>query len=288
MPEHINVNDYTTRIIKSPEFVAYRQRAALLERSQSNGEKIESKKKAIKLGARATALSFTKESGYRSPEGDVLNLYSHIDDFSRSQTILDTKNLTRDQRRAYKGPVIEFNHALKAVIDSHPKENFHTLLGTMGEMYGRINGTRDIDTLMLFRQQASDAMVGMQGENAGELIAGMTPGYEIDYTKPIGVKEELDGIDLFIHKLGTDTSFAIDFKASTGAVEKARAKAMSYGEDPDKYVWSQTTSQDFNNSFRLPREIAQQRTPGMKKYFDDAYASALRRDALIGYEEKAA
>lgn len=221
--------------------------------------------RAITKSARFLAESATKDSGYRTPEGDRFALIAQLEPFYRAQKALNKirqqeqegARVPYSKKRYYRNEVLEFNHALKNVIDSHAHLSFNDLLAFMARMYEGANPKQNVAD---FTHEVRIAMDGMRHEIGATQIIGAL-GLEYDETDN---EQEMKGQDLIVYISGKPVP--IDIKASPTAVEIARQKSPH----PDRIIWSHIENHEFNGGFRIPYELAQQKGPAMMRDLNKA------------------
>lgn len=221
--------------------------------------------RAITKSARFLAESATKDSGYRTPEGHRFALIAQLEPFYRAQKALNKirqqeqegVRVSFSKKRYYRNEVIEFNHTLKDVIDSHPSLSFNELLTFVTRMYQGANPNQNITD---FTHEVRLAMNGMRHEIGATQIIGAL-GLEYDETDN---EQEMKGQDLIVYINGQPVP--IDIKASPATVEIARQKSLY----PDHIIWSHIEDYEFDGGFRIPYELAQQKGPAMMRDLNQA------------------
>lgn len=221
--------------------------------------------RAVARGALDRATQETKESGYRTPDGDVFNLIAHLDSFYQAQQVLarlesekDFRHVRRNERIPHLKDVVQFNHALREVIDNHPALKFTDILNFMTEMHTAVSGP---DTQKQFYTDAREALDGMRHEIGFEQILGVLP--DLDY-REASVEEDIYGADIVVTV--DDTEIPIDIKASPRTAAFKREKS----HHPERIVWSQLNFEDFNGGMRIPRQLAEKKAPALRAELERA------------------
>lgn len=270
-PTDFHRQKFLNEISATPQFLAARKG------EQYPGQNIP---RAAKIGAEALARLNTAESGYKSPDAAVYTLISTIDGFASSVHTLDrlqAHNASSEEKYKHKVNVLHFNHAIKEVIDTHPKATPDELTAFVIDMYSAShhNQHSDIrewekerDTL---RDYVEQHIYGMQHEILGEQIIELTEGVEA-YDPEVSINEEMKGIDGKVTMHGH--TFVIDIKGSENAVIKSR---QSEWHNPDKYIHSCVTPSEAKKyGFRLPYEVAVQKSAEIQTQLEEAYRGSLR------------
>lgn len=257
--EPLNPTKYATAIKDTAVFkenLPRKERFATL----SKNEKHLARNRAIARSAFSLAGEVDSDK-YMSPEEHIFNLIGNLDSFYTAQKQLDnlrSRQVPRTQKEPHLRKVIAFNHALKGVIDNNPSLEFDELLGFMTRMYMSANGPehgRD------FHNEATVALIGMQHEIGAEQIIGTLDNVEYEETTVDG---ELDGEDMIVIIGGQ--AAPIDIKASPQSAERSR----QLSPNPERIIWSQLRNSDFNNSFRIPYDLALEKGPAMLEQLEAA------------------
>lgn len=234
---------------------------------------------AINLASRAIAASLTNEHDYRTPEGDKFDVISRLGDFvdnSAKLQELSESHARFERKKPYLEGVIEFNHALRAMIDSDPNRSLPEIGNFLANMYTATYQPNTDPTvwpnkLNYFNQQLSAVLIGMRHEIAAEQIIGTMN--DVEYDTDVTNEEEMNGADGFVTMNGL--TFPVDIKASLQAVERARQKSPT----PENIIHSGVRNEDFaHNGFRIPYDTALEKQAVMRDALEAAYA-AERADA---------
>lgn len=224
----------------------------------------------IRRAASVIALRETFESGYRSPNGDLFAVVSKIDDFARAQDELDEcrkYNGTnfRNEKIAPLKTIIDFNHAIKDMVDNNPALDFHEVTEFITNIYHQshqkefstLTAEQQTEQISWFHNAVKSALNGMRHELGAEQIIGCL--YDVEY-KETSVEDELKGVDYFVTI--DEKTFGIDIKASQKAAEKRKDKGFS---NPKHAIWSQLTNDDFGDKFRVPTKVAESKAADMRQ-----------------------
>jgi len=220
----------------------------------------ERRRRAIRIAA--TALKGEQKSDYLTPEGHAMNITAQLTTFGDAVQELEALNQYQ-ARHSEKIPalkkVAEFNHAVKAMIDTNPSLKFGEVLSFILSMNQQVNRAHNGPA---FEYQVRSILVGMRHEIAVEQMLGYMP--DVEYRETT-VDEDLKGADIFVSINGSPMT-AIDIKASYETAQRAKMKAAENGYDSSHIVWSHINDDDFGASFRIPHDLAMARSAAL---YDD-------------------
>lgn len=233
--------------------------AELADTDQGPGRKVKA------LSRAAHILAAIEDDTLPTLEQHSLNVLSRIPGFLVAQNYL---NDVRDGRLGYdsqrfddsKKSVIEFNHAVRSLIDSNPGLTFGEVLSFMSESALRTMGP---EALKLMQRSGSEALSAMRHEIAVEQAIGQLfgPG-GIDNYEGSSVAEERLGIDLICYMRDGRTVY-IDVKSGPEGRDIAIEKMRLGGPIP---VWSGLRFEDFGPRMRLSSsEIAAKVVPQIRE-----------------------
>lgn len=256
----LDIPYYVTAIRTSEEYLEARKEQA-------------GQTETIKRAAGALALHETRGGEYRSREGDVFDVISKIDTFASSQAKLESlksRNAPRQEKLPYLRDVIEFNHAVKQMVNNNPSLKFDEVVAFVTKMY-MLSNQQEIRNLKSqeereaqlgwFKNTTSVTLNGMRHELGAEQILGTID--DLDY-EDISTEDELHGVDYFV-TIG-DKRCGIDIKAG----QHRTAEARTSSRHPERIIWSQLSNQDFGNNFRIPTEVAQSKAAAMRAELEAA------------------
>lgn len=231
--------------------------------------------RAIGTSALALAQEGTKENGYRTHEADVYFVISKIDSFATSQAKLDKlrdKGARRSEKIPFLREVIEFNHAVKDMVNNDPSLRFSDVIGFITNMYIRAHANfKDSSQedrrsrIEWFYNSCRSSLNGMRHELGFERILGQIE--DIEY-RETNIDDELKGVDYYITKNGI--TFPIDIKASETSVRESQHTSLK----PNNIVWSHCNSRDFDDSFHISPELAKQKANDVRQVLQHAYLAA--------------
>ncbi len=221
--------------------------------------------RAVARGALDRANQETKESGYRTPDGDIFNLIANLDTFYEAQQSLaqldsdkDFRHVARSERIPYLKDAVQFNHALREVIDNHPSLSFTDILNFMTEMHTTVSGP---DTQKQFYTGAREVLDGMRHEIGFEQILGALP--DLDY-REASIDEDINGADIIVTV--DNTEIPVDIKGSPRTTAFKREKSYH----PERIIWSQLSFEDFNGGMRISRQLAEKKAPALRAELERA------------------
>lgn len=233
----------------------------------------------LAVGAGATEMAqfhTSPESKYRTPEGDVHNVIAHISGFADGVRGIDRLTNTgsiREQRIPHLKKIIEFNHAVKDLIDSTPSLEFDGVVNFITDMYSASHDrdwktdTERKETIDWFHNEVRYRLAGMRHEIAAEQIIGTLDNIEIIYNDDATIEElvqdDIDGVDVRVKAI--DLKLGLDIKGSRTGVEKKRA---GNSDTAHLAIWSQLHDNDFiqngKNGFRISPAKAAEKAKGMR------------------------
>lgn len=203
------------------------------------------------------AIKETTPSGHKSHEGYYLQLMGNVEPFIAAQGTLDhmrDHGDSRESRKPYLRTVVEFNHALRDIINYAPDMSFTDLLGFMTSLHINLSGP---DQRQYFFQEARSALIGMQNEIGFEQIIGNIDG--LRYTDATVDQEIEDGIDMLIQYQGK--KIPVDIKRSDTGVRNAN----SHNDGTKLNISPHIPFDAFNNGFRLDAAVAKRMAPRVER-----------------------
>lgn len=227
---------------------------------------------AMGHGALWLAQKGTEQSGYRSHEADVFNVIALIEPFATNQKKLDTLQQAshpskHNEKTFYLKKVIEFNHALKDMVDRNPRLGFSDVTRFTTQAYSLMN-VKEIqslspearqDRLGWFQNAIRRSSNGMRHEIGFEQILGSLD--DIDYDETT-VEGEIEGIDFYVSLNGNE--FGVDVKSSPTKAKQKCLQQRNDGYRPNA-IWSHLDDRDFGNSFRVSPELASQKAAAVRE-----------------------
>lgn len=193
----------------------------------------------------------TTEHGYRPREAEALYLAASTMPFIEAQYAMDTAFIKNDAiLQQYRHQIEQFNHAVRDIIDNNPTMQFDELLNFIRRTYMQQPGA-DRNKLNACSSELRGVLVGMANEIGFEQIIE-----ELGYNYRLASEEEdlNKGIDIYVE---TETGWiGIDVKSSLFGEQKNRAKQHN---DERLVLWSHLEGSNFNESFRLSRDVVQQK-----------------------------
>ncbi len=243
--------EFTRRIATTSEYRRTRE---------NENEPGENRRIAVELGA-FTLENITKsKGGYDTKESSSYRLIRNISSFAESQAALDDlrqlsrqgEHITRRQREPYLRNVIQFNHAVKELVNQDPQITFSQLSNFTLNFYqsqcayelSKLSPEDYHEQIVWFHKKFSGALNGMRHELGYEQLIGQLQceKYDIEYDETDEDKE-LRGVDYTIMVEGSPVD--VDVKASPRNVTKTH------------HVYSHLNSEDFGNGFRISPQTAQ-------------------------------
>ena len=219
---------------------------------------------AIRMAA--VALSGERESGYLTTEGHALNITAELTTFSDSVFELDelkAHGASYEETLPLRLKMVEFNHAIKDMIDSNPSLQYDQMLTFIRSMNQTVNGREGAQQ---FEVHVRRVLNGMRHEIAVEQMLGYMP--DVEYREAT-VTEDLNGADLFI-SINNSPMTGIDIKSSNKRAHSKRESAANLGFNPNGIIWSRVTAADFDGGFRISNETAAEKAPLLHESFERA------------------
>lgn len=220
----------------------------------------------------------TSPEGFRTFEGDRLLVASHVHGFITADRRLDQlgKGPAVAQARSEQlDKVIEFNHAVRQLIDNDRRIGLGDLVRFAGETYAITHPSEfasnsdKADAKQRFTdisRRTERVLRGMRGELTVQQTLGMY--YEVD--DDVTVDEEKRGVDMWVNiapKGEEEYWVQVDAKTSQRAAEDARSRQPRGREE----VILAATTQDADyahGGFYLKPEVARRLAPEMKGQFE--------------------
>ena len=223
----------------------------------------------IRLGSQALSETLSHEA---KADSLVYRLISTINDYAKSQATLNEqkeKYASRMERLPHLRKVIEFNHAVKDLVNYEPTLAFNDLLSFITSFYAGTNHESP-EQISWFESHVRASLDGMRHELAYEQILGQAQllNDDLEYDENTTVDDELHGVDYYI-KYG-EKKFGIDIKSSHKSCENARQKS----NNPEFIVWSHLSWEDFENTFRISTQLAKNKARLILNDLEDAELAA--------------
>lgn len=206
---------------------------------------------AVALGA--TASHFVEHhkaqrgSDYLDDVHQELNLVSLVPSAAQGWMVLSAPKYTyeREEIHQAKRAVIEFNHAIRSIIDRSPSLTRQELLTRISDIAAHM-----VPNFLAndFRGNVRAVVVGMQQEIFTEQALWSIPDVEVD--DEVSVEDELHGVDIRFHYKGKP--YAIDVKSSPESV--AEAEANSRQSDTNILFWTGLRGHEIGEAFRPNKE----------------------------------
>lgn len=249
------------------------ERAALGDEAKTlEGRRLAIGKAAAHL---CSDMAHERKSTHMNLEQHSLNvvgkLMESVDDIIMLQDIESGEEAQRNPL-PHKRKVIEFDRALKEMVDDNPSVGFNETLRFLGQS---IISTSGEDTYRKVADDLRAILVGMRHEIAAEQ---MFEYLDMEY-RQTSIEEDLRGKDIVLMYEGKDW-VGVDIKGSARGAEAGREKARSKGRNDNIIVWSHCHDEDFGNTFRLDNElIYEQSSAFIADVTDQLNAQAARRSA---------
>lgn len=224
------------------------------------------------IGAGALALVDEHAADGKSVDTEVrlLKLISTVMPFNDAALKIERARqngtYTREQYADERAATIDFNTAVRDIIDHDPRMTPEQLQSFLESTFVTSYGTKDLE---FFTQHSSRVIVGMQHEIGFEQIINHIDG--LTYRAATKEEELSDGVDMYITFYGKE--IPIDIKAGQRKALEANEQNTGFRQIANYKMWSHVTNDEFKNSFRIPYELAVAKAERVKQALE--YASTL-------------
>ena len=171
--------------------------------------------------------------------------------------------------------LVEFNHAIKYLLDSDPTLTTTEVSGFLSDVYQEMHEDETNERATEFRDSCEQVLRGMQHEIfAKNIIDSLTP--EFTANGEVSIEDDLRGVDIFVTYKGV--RFPVDIKASTFHVREKRKNSLN----PKHIIWSGIHARDVGDRFRLTTQEIAQAKGYMRTALREAYVEYMVRAQIMG------
>ena len=184
---------------------------------------------------------------YESDQTRQLALVAAIPGWLSAQRQLDKHGdtMTRREKKKALGPIIEFNHTLRKIIDAEQCSRMQQLTDFVSGVVLMMGEHEEV--VRYAENAAQTTLVGMRQEIAAESV--LSSMREVHGIRGANDEEELCGIDIVVNYKGVEVG--IDVKSSQAAANRANESARWHNDNEYMAVWSGFTGRDFGNKLIL-------------------------------------
>ena len=223
----------------------------------------------IELTARRITDSIKEDNyGYDNDESRELRLVAVLPGFIKSERTLDVRRDRMSSREyaAVLGPVDEFNHLVREMIDAGQLTKRSETVGFIKDILMR---TRTSPEVIKYASAIThDVLTGMSNEIASESVIRDIPGVA-DVESATSREDESKGRDLVVFGYKGINEIPIDIKSSSFGVQKSK-KPVSYTRSGGIVMQSGFSSEDFGDNLIPDDATLKRKIPYYTRMLDEA------------------
>lgn len=219
---------------------------------------------AIALSASRLAVNVAEANhGYETDQSRQLRLISALPKWLRAEHDLDTRRsgMTENDLNSSLESVIEFNHALREIIDNETYTKMSDVMRFVSEtlLIARVKGP----AIKYAAEQLQSVLDGMRHEVASESVLSSLP--EVESVRGASsIEEERQGKDVIVTMID-GREIALDIKSTQRSADKANLERR--GSDY-RAVWSGFTWDDFGDELLPTDERLRSGEPHFRKILE--------------------